>query len=956
MKMKQIAAAFMFGTFILQTLCLPAFALETAAATTELSDSHVTGQGEKTYAEYTESKPTAALPSKEVTISANTYLKDQSTDVTESADDRNSVVLNGQTAQGSWTVDVPEEGSYSVSIEYKALTNGKNNLELSLLVDDKLPFAEVADIQLSRLWQDDGGITQDEKGNDIRPQAEELLVWQTYTLQDNNGSYRDPFAFYFTKGAHKLTLKNLSEPVVISQIRLLPAQKEDSYEDYAKQNSGIPIYQGKAITIQAENTCYRSEPSLVAINDMSSSLTTPYDAYKIRLNSFGGNNWKYVGDRAYWKVVVPETAKYRIAVRFRQNFYNGMQTHRRLTINGEVPFYEANDIQFDYKTSWQSKTLGDYDIVLKKGENMIGMEAVLGNYSDILRVLNETILALNTIYRKIIMVTGTVPDTNRDYNLDKEIPGLMDSMKQSYEVIVDLIDQIVKTSGKRGSEVAQLTQIATQLADMIDKPYTITRSGRLDRFKSNISALGAWQTRLREQPLELDTISVLPKDGKLPAGKDTLLQSFMHRANRFLASFVVDYSVLGSSGSDKRIRVWVQSGRDQAQILKSLCDNTFSPKMGISVQFELVQGGIIEAILAGKGPDVALGRGDSDPVNFAMRNALYNLSKFPDFSELKTWFIEGAFRPYQYQGGYYGLPERQTFDMMFYRKDVFEELNITPPKTWDDLLMRVLPTIQRNNMEFGIGNLSKMADASTANIFTTLLYQMGGQLYKDDLTEAALDEYEAYQAFKMAVELYRDYKLPQEYDFLNRFRTGEMPLALAPYTMYNNLMIAAPEINGLWDMVPILGTVQEKDKINNTQVVGGTAAIMYGKTKDPQSAWQFMKWWVSSEVQEQFGNEQEAVLGPSGRYDTANKEALKNLPWKTEQLSMLESQRDASVTVAQIPGSYFTSRALNNAFVSCVIDYKIPREELLYWNDQINIELNRKRLEFGYTRSGGGED
>ena len=43
-----------------------------------------------------------------------------------------------------------------------------------------------------------------------------------------------------------------------------------------------------------------------------------------------------------------------------------------------------------------------------------------------------------------------------------------------------------------------------------------------------------------------------------------------------------------------------------------------------------------------------------------------------------------------------------------------------------------------------------------------------------------------------------------------------------------------------------------------------------------------------------------------------------------------------------------------NAFVSSVIDYEIPREQLLYWNEEINLELARKREEFSFSPSGKG--
>jgi ABC-type glycerol-3-phosphate transport system substrate-binding protein len=373
-----------------------------------------------------------------------------------------------------------------------------------------------------------------------------------------------------------------------------------------------------------------------------------------------------------------------------------------------------------------------------------------------------------------------------------------------------------------------------------------------------------------------------------------------------------------------------------------MIDDTFTPKFHVSAQVELVQGGFIEAVLAGQGPDIALDRPETDPVNYAMRNSLYDLSAFEDFDEVTSWFEKESIIPFRYEKGYYGLPVTQSFDMMFYRIDIFEELGMKVPKTWDELVLDLLPILQSNNMSVGIGILNE------CTAFKTLLYQNGGQIYSDDLKTAALDTQIAYQAFKDTVELYTDYGMPQTYDFMNRFRSGEMPIGLANYTMYNNLNIGAPELSGLWEMVEIPGILDKNSSINNKQIMANTAAIMNADSINPKAAWAFLKWWVSSETQSRYGNEIESILGVAGRYTPANVEAMRQLPWEVKQLQLLEKQRNKSISLPNLPGSYFTSRAIHNAFVSSVIDSRNPREELMYWNEEINMELERKRKEFAF--------
>ena len=53
--------------------------------------------------------------------------------------------------------------------------------------------------------------------------------------------------------------------------------------------------------------------------------------------------------------------------------------------------------------------------------------------------------------------------------------------------------------------------------------------------------------------------------------------------------------------------------------------------------------------------------------------------------------------------------------------------------------------------------------------------------------------------FKQYCEFYTDYRLDKETSVEERFRTGECPLIIADYTLYNNLQVSAPDILGLWD-------------------------------------------------------------------------------------------------------------------------------------------------------------
>ena len=149
--------------------------------------------------------------------------------------------------------------------------------------------------------------------------------------------------------------------------------------------------------------------------------------------------------------------------------------------------------------------------------------------------------------------------------------------------------------------------------------------------------------------------------------------------------------------------------------------------------------------------------------------------------------------------------------------------------------------------------------------------------------------------------MYVNYKIPLQFDFVTRFRVGEMPLAIVDFGMFNNLQVTAPEIRGDWDFAPVPGTVREDGTIDRSVMSSGTAIMMMASTENPEKSWEFMKWWTSDETQLRYGRELEAILGTSARYPTANLNAFKNLPWSLNDYNKITSQRSYAKACRPFP-------------------------------------------------------
>ena len=687
----------------------------------------------------------------------------------------------------------------------------------------------------------------------------------------------------------------------------------------------------------------------------------PNDVTRTLLNYIGGTAWNNPGQWIEWKITVPEDGYYNITLKGRQNYQRGGLSCRTLYIDGEIPFDEMQSIAFLYRNAWNMLTLSDekgtpYRFYLTRGEHTVRLEATLGEMGGILEEMQDSIYRLNQIYRRILILTGVNPDAFRDYNIAGVYPEVIEAMDMESKRLYQLVDRTVECTGQKGDRIAVAQTLAVQLEQFVENNDRITRS--FTNFKDNITSLGTAMQNLSETKLDIDYIVVSGENATVKGERETFLDGVLHELKSCIASFFVDYDMLGDvyAGTDDVLEVWIMTGRDQSTILKTMIDDTFTPKTGIKVNVKLVDpSALLGAVVAGNGPDLVVSTDTWNPVNYALRGAAEDLRQFEDCEEVLRDFLPSAYAAMTLDldedgvNELYALPETQTFNVLFYRKDVLDELGVSVPKTWDDLIA-ALPTIQGNNLSVGI----PYPDYTMPNlsIYYTLIYQNGGAIYNDRATRTVIDSESGVSAFKFYTALYNDYGLPTVFDFVSRFRSGEMPLGIVDYSTYNTLMVSAPEIRGLWDFTLVPGTVRkgEDSTIVDRSVHSQGATCMMVSTDNElikKNGWEFMKWWVSAESQVRFGREIESVLGASARYATANINAFTQLAWSAEQIDVLTEQRKHTVGFREIAGGYYTQWHMINAVRKVINEKTDPRENLLDYTRTINEEITKKRTEFG---------
>ena len=808
----------------------------------------------------------------------------------------------------------------------------------------------------------------DINNNELRPSAYQEPTWIEYVVDDSTGYYTDAFEFVLFEGENTISLEGKNAPMAIKEIILEPAQRLDTYKEYLAKYEGKPAGSG-SVRLEGEYFVSASDKTIYPVEEAASAATSPHDPSRTLLNIVGGEKWQTAGQTISYKFRVDASGMYDIVTRFRQNVLDGMFVNRSLAIYSEglaegadgyyngAPFEEARKLTYNYNDEWQvtQATDGEQNFKFYFAEGVtytMVFEVTLGDMGEVINTIQECLNSINNDYLSIIQLTGATPDTYRNYGFSRIMPDvLIDMVKQAYILNYDSEDeskwgvaqQLTALAGQKSSSVGTLQKISDLLLSMGRDEDEIAR--QLSRLKSYIGTLGSFLSSAKTQPLEIDYILIQPTGSKMPSATANFFQSTGHEISRFYYSFSRDYDNMGalSVTDDASIEVWIATGRDQSQVKRNLLNNQFTPSTGIAVDLKLVAGGtLLPSILAKQGPDVYHGLDQGTIINYAIRSAVLPVDGFADFEEVTKSFNEAAMIVLGIEDSegdmhYYGLPEGQSFPMMYVRLDVLADLGLSIPETWDDL-MATIPVLQSKKMEIGLSTDT-----------TIHLYQMGGTLFADNGMRINLDSQIGLAAFTKMCNMFTKYSFPYAYEGANRFRTGEMPIIISDYTgLYNQLKVFATEIEGLWAMVPVPGIRQEDGTINNCAISGVSATVQVaGGDGNRDHAWEYMKWFTGDECQVGYANEMVALLGPSAKYATANIKALESMPWTTEEYVRIKAQFDNLASIPNYPGSYIISRYTEFAFLAAYNDGGDPAQELLGHISTINKEITRKRLEFG---------
>ncbi|WP_287481757.1 extracellular solute-binding protein [Caldilinea sp.] len=870
--------------------------------------------------------------------------------------DKPSVLLQ-EGGQVHFQVTIPVEGVYTIAFDVAADTVSVSAPEGELRIDGDLPVNDLRRIIFPVFYRNIADtFPKDRYGNDALIRQERMVHWTKTPARDINFSQPYPLRIPFHAGEYSFDFTLRQGTVHLGSIYIETFTPHPSYAEYRTTQPNLTV-SDFLLTLEAEFPSYKNDTS-VRPSSSRSLTVTPYDTYRLLLNTLGGESWIKSGSAVFYEFEVPEDGLYSITLRALQDTRSNFTVFRRFTINGETPFAELNAFPFSYSTDWMDVPLGDgapFQVFLRKGRNVLGIEATNSPYLPAIETVQRALLDINTLALEIRKLTGNQRNPFKEWVISDYIPDIRERLVAiAEELLADQERLVAILQSGSSPEILTYQMAIDNLLFLAEDPDRIpTHLGRFSEGPGSAAQLlGSLLPMLQEQPLAIDKIYIHSPDVTPPTPAASFGLALTEGMKRFFYSFRPDpYESIGAGEGE--LEVWVNRPRQYVDLLQLMADESFTPRTGIRVKFSIMpdESKLVLANAAGIQPDVALGISTHIPYDLAVRNALYDLRSFDDFDSFIRIYTPGALLSYIIDDSVYAIPETQDFWITFYRKDILDAFGLPVPRTWNKVI-EILPELQRYGMNYS-SPLS--GDAGIRWYFATApyLFNFGAKLYSDDGFASGLGSEEALAAIKFMAESFTIYGMPlTTASFYESFRYGLLPVGVSNIETYVKLMTAAPELEGLWGVDLYPATVLPDGTQNRYATGSAQASIMFKNTDKAQEGWEFLKWWMSTETQIDF---QERLLLNYGReylWNSANLEAFAALPIPWEHRRVILEQWQWLQEPVRLPGSYMQERELGNAWNRIVFDGVNPRVAIDRAILVTNREITRKMEEFGYLRNG----
>ena len=301
-----------------------------------------------------------------------------------------------------------------------------------------------------------------------------------------------------------------------------------------------------------------------------------------------------------------------------------------------------------------------------------------------------------------------------------------------------------------------------------------------------------------------------------------------------------------AQGAGKSLTVWIMEGTNpDAKPFFEKVKADFKNDTGadLNVQFvpwSAAHDKFVSAVGGGETPDVAE-FGTTWTPEFGEAGILADLTERVKGSGVSGDLLDSLVTAGEIDGKMYGMPWYAGVRSVIYRKDVFDELGLTPPTNWDEWLAAatkikeakpdlVAMPVAGNN-EYGV---------------YPFVWGAGGQIAVQDNGKwrSTIDSAEARRGIEFYTGLATKHGLSspaastwKETDLLDNFVQGKLAMMISGSWTPKTILEKAPQLKDKVGAFPIPG---EKSGISPS-FVGGSHLALFEKSKNADLAWKFVQ-------------------------------------------------------------------------------------------------------------------
>lgn len=337
------------------------------------------------------------------------------------------------------------------------------------------------------------------------------------------------------------------------------------------------------------------------------------------------------------------------------------------------------------------------------------------------------------------------------------------------------------------------------------------------------------------------------------------------------------------------------------------------------------------AFVGGQTPDIAQ-MGTTWTYEFKAMEALHSLLEYIEKDNYDTSvFLPSAWKTVAFDNGVYGIPWYVETRCLFYRKDCFSSAGIhNPPKNWQQLEETGRKLAQSPD-KFAI--LLPERDEQSLLPF---IWQAGGRLL-DDNGRPAVNDKNTLRALSFYVKLFEDNIAPRsqmkDVDVIQTFAEENPPFSMfisGPW-MKAQIDEKAPQIKDRWAVAPL------PSETFSSSYLGGCQLVLFKTSKNPDIAWEFIKFANTKEMQVEWFKETGSL--PS-RMDAWDDPVLQGESY----LKAFRTQLETAQPPPSLPEWEQIADAISRRMEQAVRKQVTPEESLLLLNNDMETIL-KFRLE-----------